>query len=114
MDKIERIEKKLYMYALYDKELQKFDMVLSGFNDDDAAKYYINEFNNIKKLIDINFKDDVKEKKLSSFLERIHNTIIYCIGVFDFYTGEFTNVKNVLVDLFDFKFNESEVSNNVK
>lgn len=115
MDKIENIDKVLYTYSIYDKETQKFDVLLTAYNDADACKYYLNEFEAIKKAIKENFNDEVIKIKLDLFLDRIHNSIIYCVGSFDFSTGEFTNSKKILLDLFDFKFNvESEDNNNVK
>jgi len=114
MEKIEKIERKLYLYALYDKELKNYDMILTAYNDEDACKYYINEFKNIRQLIVDNFKDEVQSERIEKFLERIHNTVIYCVGSFDSSIGEFVNFKNVLMDLFDFNFVESEVSNDGK
>lgn len=107
MNKIENIDRKLYMYALFDNELNKFDMLLSGFNDDDACKYYLNEFNSIKKTLCDNFKDDVLNKKLDVFLDRIHKTSIYRIAEFDFEHGCFINELVQLVVCTDFNF-ESE------
>lgn len=115
MQKIENIDKKLFMYALFDKELNKFDMILSGFNDEGACKFYIDQFNEIKKTIESYFNKDNIEKKVSSFIERIHNSCIYRIAEFDYALGSFINDKVFLVDLFDFEFNnESEDNKDVK
>lgn len=85
------IEKKIKFYALYDKEINVYDGIVMGFDDKVTMSYYLEQFKNIL----VSLKDNDRDK----FMEKLHNSIIYCVGSFNDVSGDFVNEKTYLADL---------------
>lgn len=92
------IEKKLYLYCLFDKEINVHEALVTGFDDKATISYYLESFKNIL----VSLSDLDKEK----FLEKLHNNSIYRVAYFDTSKGEFVNEKCFLADLFDLSIDE--------
>ena len=104
----DNIEKKLRLYSIYDKETETFGVLVTGFDDQETINYYTNSFNNIFEGLDKYYVGDKLKTEKNNLIDKIHNSCIYVNGYFNEFTGEFVNDKNILVDLFDFKFNEEK------
>lgn len=109
---MENIEKKLFNYALYDKDTETYSVLVVGYDDKESLEYYFKSFNDIYKSLDNYYKGDKLDNEKKNLIDKIKNSCIYKIGYFDTFKGEFVNDKSLLVDLFDFKFNNDESEDN--
>lgn len=107
---MEKLEKILKVYCLYDKEINVYECFMTSFADTDALDSYFDLFRNMI------FAHD-SEDDLSKINEKFKNTCIVKLADFDNLKGEFINDKNILVDYFDIQivknyFKKSEVKEN--
>lgn len=91
---MEKLEKILKVYSLYDKEINVYECFMTGFDDKDALNAYFDLFRNMI------FAHD-SEDDLSKINEKFKNTCIVKLADFDNLKGEFINDKIVLVDYLD-------------
>lgn len=92
-----KIEKKLTMYSLFDKNTEIYDGLVMGFDDKATIDYYLSQF----KSIILSFDDDKFIEYKNKFIDKLKSSCIYSLGYFDNLKGEFVNEKKVLVDLFN-------------
>ena len=100
--------KKLFTYSLFSKETETYDIIVVGYDDKETIDYYLNSFKDILSSLSKYYKGDKLDLEISNFKDKIKNSCIYQLGYFDNFKGEFINDKKMLVDLFDYEFNESE------
>lgn len=92
---------KLGIYALYDKENSlPVPPLVNSIDERAVAKYYIDSLDHI-------FQECPKEYK-KDFNDRVNHQCICRIGYYDFDKKELVNDFNILVDLFDLKFEDKE------
>lgn len=86
---IEKIERKLTLYALYNSEGGSYDCFSISFSDKEAVDYY---YSNFKEIIN----NMVKKKDKNNYemlLSRLDNTCVYRIGYINQLSGELVNDK---------------------
>lgn len=102
----DNIEKKLRLYSIYDKGTETYGLLVMGYDDQETIKYYTDNFNSILENLDKYYTGEKLETERNNFIDKIHDSCIYVNGYFNEFTGEFVNDKNIIVDLFDFKFKD--------
>lgn len=102
---IEKIDRKLTLYALYNSEGNSFDCLSLSFSDKEAVDYYYSNF----KLILNNMVKKKDKNNYDILLSRLDNTSVYRIGYFNQLTGEFVNDKLYLA-----KFEKSLFTKKIK
>lgn len=100
------LEKKIYIYSLYDKELNIYDGIIMGFDDESSIKYYFNVLKDMFYGLMAKLSGDILEKEKNKLLDKIHNSNIMRVAEFSNLSGEFTNDHVVLVDLFDYSLED--------
>lgn len=100
------LEKKIYMYSLFDRELNIYDGIVMGYDDESTIKYYLNILKDMFFGLMVKLSGDDLEKEKIKLLDKIHNTNIMRVAEFSNLTGEFKNDHVVLVDLFDYSLED--------
>ena len=98
----------LKLYALFDRNENRFFSPCVGLDDEDFSKFIVNELDKSIDHID-------KEEEKTPFILKVRACEVVRLGEIDELTGELKSDKQFLVDLKDFKkeVNVNEVSNNV-
>lgn len=85
----------LKLYALFDRNENRFFSPCVGVDDEDFSKFIVNELN---KSID----NIEKEEEKTPFIVKVRSCEVVRLGEIDEITGELKNDKQFLVDLKDF------------
>lgn len=92
---MEKLNKKLGIYCLLNKETEKYDTFMMSYSDEEARDYFLDQTSNVAFEL-ANKADTVNYNKLFNSLK---DTCLLRVAVFNEETGSFDNEQVVLLDL---------------
>lgn len=103
---MEKFEKKLAIYCLFDKETEKYDSFTMSYSDEEARDWFLDQLSHV--AFDLASKADTLN--YNKLFENLKSSCFIRLAIFDEIKGIFNNEQVVLIDYIE----KSVIENLVK